>query len=161
MVEQSRSAVARGKLAPPEAVKYGIDCVLLTCFESDFIFWEPFFRPVGIRMRRAQTLEEADFLLTVTDGTVLLMDVVFLDGSWDDALTMLARFHPLVASLVIADKVDGTFVSDALNHGAFGVLWKPIELDKLRRSIRSASEASEERSLWRRDRSGIVVPLDR
>jgi DNA-binding NtrC family response regulator len=157
MVGESRPAVARNTLAAPETVKCGIDCVVLTCFDSDFGLWAPVFRPCGIRLHRAQTLETADFLLTVTDATVLLTDLVFLDGSWVDAIGMLARFHPLVASLVMAEAVDRPFVLDAINGSAFGVLWKPIQLGILSRSIRFANEAYEERALWRRNLASIAV----
>ncbi len=101
-----------------------------------------------IRLHRAETVEQADFLLTVTDGTVLLTDVAFLDGCWDDAIDMLAQFHPLVASLVIADEVDRQFVSEAPNRGACRVFWKPLEWGRVCRFIWTAHEATGERAIW-------------
>ena len=105
-----------------------------------------------IRMHRAETLEQADFLLTVTGGTVLLTDASFLDGFWDDAIDMLAHFHPLVASLVVADQVDRDFVSEAPNRGACGVLCKPLEWSQVCRFIRAAHEATGERMIWQHER---------
>jgi DNA-binding NtrC family response regulator len=99
-------------------------------------------------------LAEADFLVTVTGATVVLMDIVFPDGSWVDALTMLARFHPFVAPLIMADPIDVPFVSEALNFGVFQILWKPVALDKLLHCIRLASEASGERAIWQRNHAG-------
>ena len=157
MVEESRRIAEPHRPATPERVKCGIDCVVLTCFDSEFGFWAPVFRPCGIRMHRAQTLEKADFLLTVTEATVLLTDLVFLDGSWADAVAMLTTFHPIVASLVMAEAVDQPFVSDAINGRAFGVLWKPVQLGELDRSIRSASEACEERAVWHHNQASIAV----
>jgi DNA-binding NtrC family response regulator len=126
--------------------------VFLTCFDSDFHFFANVLLGSGIRMHRAETLEQADFLLTVTGGTVLLTDVSFLDGFWDEAVDMLAQFHPLVAFLVVADEVDRQFVSAAPNRGACGVLWKPLEWGRVCRFIRAAHEATEERMIWQRQR---------
>jgi DNA-binding NtrC family response regulator len=148
MAGQSQAVAAARWTEPAVATKSGIDCVFLTCFESDFQFLANVLPGSGIRMHRAETLEQADFLLTVTGGTVLLTDVSFLDGFWDEAADMLAQSHPLVAFLVIADEVDRQFVSGALHHGACGVLWKPLEWDQLRRFIRVAHEATEERTIW-------------
>jgi DNA-binding NtrC family response regulator len=127
--------------------RFGIDCVVLTCFKSDFGFYSNLYRNSGIRMRRAETIDQADFLLTVTNGTVLLTDVVFLDGSWRDAVEMVMHVHPLVASVVIADKVDKEYVSDALGCGAFAVLWKPLPLLQLHRLIEAADDAARERAV--------------
>jgi len=46
-------------------------------------------------MHRAETLDEADFLLTVTGATAFVSDVTFPDGTWRDALAMVAEVHPL------------------------------------------------------------------
>jgi len=52
-----------------------IECVFLTCLQSDFSFLSTVLYYSGIRMHRADTLEEADFLLTVTSSTVFLSDI--------------------------------------------------------------------------------------
>ena len=156
MPGQSRAAAPREWVEPRRATKSGIDCVFLTCFDSDFHFLANVLLGSEIRMHRAETLEQADFLLTVTGGTVLLTDVSFLDGFWDEAADMLAQFHPLVAFLVIADEVDRQFVSEAPNRGACGVLWKPLEWSRVCRSIRAAHEATEERIIWQRQRGDRI-----
>jgi len=51
-------------------------------------------------------MEEADFLLTTTSGTVLLSDVLFLDGEWRDSIRIAQGLHPMVVFLVWADPVD-------------------------------------------------------
>jgi hypothetical protein len=58
-----------------------------------------------------------------------------------------------VAPLIMADPIDVPFVSEALNLGAFQILWKPVALDKLLQGIRLASEASSERAIWQGDRA--------
>lgn len=143
MDETSRASPARS----------GIDCVVLTCVEPDAGFWANLFPSVGIRIHSAQSLSQADFLLTVTGATVLLTEIVFPDGCWYDAMRMLAGFHPFVAPLLLADPVDRPFVSEAFRYGAFQILWKPVAIDELRHCIRLASEASEERARWRRSDS--------
>jgi len=137
---------------------HAIDCVVLTCFEGDFRLWATLFRFGGIRMIRAETLEEADFLLTVTGATVMLVDIVFLDGTWKDALSMAARSHPHVPAVVVAEKIDEPFVADAVSCGALCVFWKPIHLDRLTRMIRLAHEISEERALWLRNLRELDLP---
>lgn len=126
----------------------GVDCVFLSCFDQNFRFFASMFGLEGIRLHRACTIEMADFLLLATRGTVLVTDTTCLDGSWEDALAMIRTFHPLVGTLICADVVDREFVTKAREHGAFDVLWRPIELERLRPSIRAAHEAASERRLW-------------
>jgi DNA-binding NtrC family response regulator len=106
----------------------------------------------GIRLHRAETVEQADFLLLATGATVLLSDTAFLDGSWESALAMVRDAHPLVAVLVCADAVDRDFVALAPKCGALGIHWKPLELARLREAIWGAHEVSLERMLWRAEK---------
>jgi DNA-binding NtrC family response regulator len=129
-----------------------VDCVLLTCFEHSALFFASMLGQGGIRLHRACTVEMADFLLLATSGTVLVLDTTFLDGSWEDALAMTSRLHPLVGALICADPVDGEFVAGAEEHGAFGVIWLPLELERLRSSIWTAHTAALERRLWLAER---------
>jgi len=124
----------------------GVHCVFLTCFTHDIEFFQRMLAYSEIRLHQAETLDEADFLLTVTASKVLLSDTVFLDGSWADALEMLSRFHPRSTFLVAADTVDSEFVRDAVNRGACAVLWKPLDWAHLTRWIRTVHEAALERN---------------
>jgi DNA-binding NtrC family response regulator len=125
--------------------RFGIDCVFLTCFQEEWRAIATLLQYGGIRSHRAETTEQADFLLTVTGGTVLLSDAMFLDGSWDLALDMCAQLHPCVSTFVIADPVDLEFVSKAPDHGACGTLWKPLSILKAQKLIQAADEAARER----------------
>jgi len=125
----------------------GIDCVFLTCFHSEFSFLALVLKYSGIRLHRADTLEEADFLLAVTGATAFLTDVAFLDGSWCDALRMLSSSHPLVPPMVVADPADTPFLSDIYTYGACGVLWKPFDTTCLIEVIRTAHQAARDRAL--------------
>ena len=124
-----------------------IECVFLTSFRSEFSFLATVLNYSGIKMRQAESVEEADFLLTVTGGTVFLSDATFAEGTWRDALEMAADVHPLVASSIVADPVDWQFVSDAFNCGACGVLWKPIDLNRVITAIRIADQAARDRAI--------------
>ena len=126
----------------------GVDCVFLSCFEHEVLFFASLLAQDGIRVHRADTVQAADFLLLATGGTTLIVDTTFLDGSWDDALEMIASVHPLVATLIRADPVDRELLARARDRGAFDVLWQPIELDRLRSGIRMAHEVTAERRLW-------------
>lgn len=138
--------------ADPESA----DCVFLTCFEFEFGFLSTLLRHSGVRLHLAGMLEQADFLLTVTGATVLLCDAVFLDGAWTDCVEMLAHFHPRVSLLVIAEKVDEQFVSDASARGACAVCWRPLGYSAMCYSIRSAREASTKRIRSQEDSAGML-----
>jgi DNA-binding NtrC family response regulator len=137
-------STAKGAMASNSS---GVDCVFLSCFEHNVLFVASILGQ-GIRVHHADTVEMADLLLLATGGTVLLADTTFLDGSWEDALAMAGSVHPLVSTLICADPVDREFIASAQERGAFDVLWRPIELDRLRASIWTAHEATVERSLW-------------
>ena len=122
-----------------------INCVVLTSFRSEFTFLRNVFGRTGIRMHHAESLDQADFLLTVTESTVLLSDVMFVDGFWQRALSVLGDSHPLVTMLIIADPVDRPFLRDLFKRGACGIVWKPFQFEEVRRLIRVVHEASKER----------------
>jgi DNA-binding NtrC family response regulator len=128
-----------------------INCVVMSSFRSEFTYLHNVFRPSGIRMHHAQSIDEADFLLTVTESTVLLADIVFADGSWQSALRLLRDQYPLVTMLVIADPIDQPFLRDLYGRGACGILWKPFDFQAARTMIRAVHEASKERRALREE----------
>jgi len=137
----------RGVTDSQERVAYcRLHCVFITCFRHDIEFFQRLLSYSEIRLHRAETLDEADFLLTVTGSKVLISDTVFLDGSWVDALEMLSCVHPRSSFVVTADPVDREFVGDAVDRGACAVLWKPLDFTQLMRLIRTVHEAALERS---------------
>jgi DNA-binding NtrC family response regulator len=149
MERQLATAVATSNAESAMALRSRrVDCVFLSCFDHNALFLASMLGQGGIRLHRACTVEMADFLLLTTQGTVLVLDTTFLDGSWEDALAMTAQLHPLVATLICADLVDRAYIASAQERGAFDVLWMPIELDRLRSSIWTAHEVTVERRLW-------------
>jgi DNA-binding NtrC family response regulator len=125
-----------------------IECVFLTSFRSESSSVATVFQYSGVRLHRADSLEEAGFLLTVTGATVFLADVTFLDGNWCDALAMAAQLHPGVTTLIVADPVDSSFLRDACDRGALGVLWRPFDFTRAFEMIRTARQAAEDRAIW-------------
>lgn len=125
-----------------------IECVFLTSFRSESSSMATVFQYSGVRLHRADSLEEADFLLTVTGAKVFLADVTFLDGNWRDALGMAAELHRRVTTLIVADPVDSSFLSDACDRGALGVLWRPFDFTRAFEMIHTARQAAEDRAMW-------------
>ena len=148
-----RAAATRQQLA--SADPESDDCIFLTCFNCEFNFLSTLLRHSGLRLRCAGTLEQADFLLTVTGATVVLCDAVFLDGCWSDCAEMLAHFHPHVSLLVLADELDEPFVRGAVDRGACAVSWKPLCFQELRGLIRVAREASVNRMILQAKEAGL------
>jgi DNA-binding NtrC family response regulator len=144
---EKQSAVS-GRLADPH-----INCVLLSSFRSEFTFLRNVFRLAGLRIHHAESLDQADFLLTVTGSTVLLSDMVFENGSWQSALRLLKDHHPMVPMLVVAEPVDGPYLQDVFDEGAFGIVWKPFEFEDVRRQVRTVHEAALERRAWQEETS--------
>jgi len=132
----------------PELQRGRMECVFLTCFRSEFSVLATTLHYSGVRVLRAGSLDEADFLLTVTGATALLSDVTFLDGDWRDAMRMLAQLHPLVPFLIVADPVDSPYLEDAYARGACGVLWKPFDFTLVIQMIRTVGQAARERAIW-------------
>lgn len=118
------------------------DCVFLTCFSFEFEFVAAVLRYSGVRFHRAETLEQADFLLIVTGARVLLCDAVFLDGCWVDCADMLRHVHPGVSLIVVAAEVDRPYVAGATTDHASQVFWKPLRVNELRQIVREVRQAA-------------------
>jgi DNA-binding NtrC family response regulator len=125
-----------------------IECVYLTCFRSEFSLLATVLQYSRIRMMRADSLDEADFMLTVTGAGTFLCDVTFADGTWRDALYMAAQTHHHTASLIVADPVDEPFLADAFTRGACAVLWKPFDFMQTIDRIRTLDQAAQDRVAW-------------
>ena len=139
----------------------GIDCVYLTSFGAEYSPLALISQYSGIRLRRAASLEEADFLLTVTEATTFVSDVTFPDGDWRDALAMAAALHPSAAALIAADPVDRAFLKGAEALWVCGIIWKPFDFIKAIDAIRTADQASRDRTAWLAETVGAGATLRR
>ncbi len=142
-MSHSAAVVTRREKAFMEAPDSRIECVFLTCFNSDFQVFAVLLRRSGIYLHCAETLERADFLMTATGATVLLSDPEFSDGTWHEAAKMLTSFHPRAALLVVAGDEDGELRTKALDRGAYGVLPKPLQMSALRDALQGAHLMSQ------------------
>jgi DNA-binding NtrC family response regulator len=136
-----------------------IEAVSLTCFRAEFSCLATVLQYSRIRLHRAETLEEADFLLTATGATVLLSDVLFLDGAWHEALRMAADTRPLTGCVVVTERADWPLAVDVYPFGGCGVLGKPVDPIEAIRLIRTVDQAARDRRfLWRQY---ALLPVDR
>jgi DNA-binding NtrC family response regulator len=143
MVKPQASDMPR-RTVPVEPAGSGIDCVFLTCFNSEFQVFATLLAHSGIRLHCADTLDRADFLLTVTGAKVLLSDSAFLDGTWYEAAGMVAAVHSSVTLVAVLDEPDKAFWADALEQGGYDLASKPLRLDKLHRAIQKAHQSAIE-----------------
>lgn len=133
-----RSPEAAERLDPDAPPDPGFDCVFLSSSEREFQTVTRLLEPAAIRVHHAALLEQADFLLTITDALVLLSDMAFLDGSWTDTRQMLAKLHPRVSLVLAVEEADEKFWIDVLEQGVYDLVLKPFSADELRRILENA-----------------------
>jgi DNA-binding NtrC family response regulator len=121
---------------------HDIHCVFLTCLEYEFRVMAGLLFSAGIWMHRAETLDEADFLLTVTEATALLSDTIFLDGTWEDAASMVTNVHPSAAFVIMTTRADRSFWAAARSRGAYDLLERPYWFGEVRRAIQGADASA-------------------
>ena len=123
----------------------GIDCVFLTCFESELEVYTTLLRPSGIRIHTADTLERAEFLLIVTGATVVLSDALFLDGTWEEAANLVERLHPYLGLVVALPAEAGVARAEVSRAGLRVVIEKPFGMGTLRAAIQAAHNSALKR----------------
>ncbi len=122
---------------PAELSAFAVDSVFLTCFEYDFEVYAGLLATIGVRVRRAATLDDADFLLAVTDASILLCDAAFPGGTWDLAAGMLAAVHPGVRLIVVANEMDRRFWATELERVRPPVISRPLRWHELRGAMQA------------------------
>lgn len=127
-----------------------IHCVYLTPLVWEFAAITGILRFSSIRAIRADTLDEADFVLTVTGADVLLCDITFIDGTWRDALR-LTQVHPNLELLLVADPVDAPSLGDTRPMGIGEIVWKPVEPERAVSAIRRSANAALQHAIERRE----------
>lgn len=146
--EVSSEAKARGGARPP------IKCVFLTSRESEFRAAAAILSSTRIFLHHAATLEQAEFQLARTRARVLLTELKFPDGSWEDAVDMLLYSYPQAALVLAAPDPDDTLWIHALERGAFDLVAKPFRAEELRRILENADAHSRMSTPGRAPRSG-------
>jgi DNA-binding NtrC family response regulator len=115
-----------------------IQCVYLTPTEHEFRVAARLLSGSAISMHHAATLEQADFQLARTRAKVLLTELHFPEGVWEDALEMLSESFPQVALVLAASDADEHLWIRALERGAFDLVMKPFRAEDLQRILENA-----------------------
>lgn len=125
--------------------QFGIHCVYLTCFAEAAEVWAVLLRSSGVFIHFADTLEKAEFLLIVTNATVLLSDALFLDATWLDAASMVENIFPGVALVLVLEEGDYRARQHASENYAGQYILKPLRITTLHRGIEAGHKLAMER----------------
>jgi hypothetical protein len=116
----------------PYVPSYRFPCVYLTAYSEAAQVASTLAAAVQIRIHRANTLDNAKAQLQTTKARVILADVTFAGGGWEDAVRMAACL-PLRAALVLVSPfLDHRLWIDALEGGAYDLILEPFRADELR-----------------------------
>lgn len=93
---------------------------------------------VQIHVYRSTTLDGAEARLRVTNSRVLLTDISFERGGWEDALRMAARLPRRPVVVLVSRLADERLWIDALERGAYDLILEPFQADEMRRILENA-----------------------
>ncbi len=93
---------------------------------------------VQIHIHRSTTLDHAEARLRATKSQVLLTDIAFERGGWEDALRMVARLPLRTAVVLVSRLADERLWIDALERGAYDLILEPFQADEMRRILGNA-----------------------
>jgi len=141
--------------------QFGINCVYLTCFAEAAEVWAVLLRSSGIRIHFADTLEKVEFLLIVTNATVLLSDALFLDGAWSDAASMVEHIFPGVQLVLVLDGNDYRARQDASENYAGDFIYKPLRITALHHGIEAGHKLAMERHSAAANVPSVTGPIFR
>lgn len=94
--------------------------------------------PANIRLCRAVTLREARLLLRILPARVLLVDTIFDDGQWKDALEQVQREQLPVCVVVATAAYESDLWAAILRAGGFDVVLKPFSRLTLVHAVQDA-----------------------
>lgn len=111
---------------------YELSCIYLTSCSQAAKRASTLAATAQIRIHHANSLDNAKALLQATKARIILADVTFEKGSWEDAVRM-ASLLPLRVTLVLVSRfVDQRLWIDALEGGAYDLILEPFHADELR-----------------------------
>lgn len=85
-----------------------------------------------IQFHRANTLDSAKARLQATRARIMLTDVTFERGGWEDAMRMAASLPLRTAVVLVSPLADQRLWIDALEGGAYDLILEPFHADELR-----------------------------
>lgn len=116
----------------------GFSCVYLTAAFCAAEIAGTLLKFAQIRIHPCANLDDAKTRLQAAKSRILLTDVWFGTGGWEDALRMAVSL-PLRTVVVVASHLaDRRLWLDALDRGAYDLLLKPFEADEMRRILENA-----------------------
>ncbi|WP_396587314.1 sigma-54-dependent transcriptional regulator [Bermanella sp. R86510] len=101
---------------------------------------------MGLEATTAKTLAEAKQALNDQEFVLCLTDMRLPDGSGMDLIKYMQKHFPKLPIVMITAYGSMDVAIEAMKHGAFDFLSKPVELDKLRSIIESAISLDEQSS---------------
>jgi DNA-binding NtrC family response regulator len=123
----------------PEHLKsVRFSCVYLTASFRALEIAPTLLDSAQIRIHLSTTLEEAEGRLQATRSQILLTDVTFERGSWEDAIRMAARVPLRTVVVLAAHTADERLWLDALERGAYDLISKPFRAEEMRRILENA-----------------------
>jgi DNA-binding NtrC family response regulator len=127
--------------------------VFLGCSGEDYQVAARYLEAAHVRLRRADSLEQADLLLADGESLVLLTEAAFPGGTWQDALALKRTRHPEVTLVVTAEHADERLWLDVLDQGAYDLIFKPFVADELLRILANADACARLRAAAGKARS--------
>ena len=116
----------------------GFSCVYLTSSTRVAETASALVESVRIDIHRSTTLDDAEARLQATKSRVLLTDISFERGGWEDALRMAASLPLRTAVVLVSCLADERLWIDALERGAYDLILEPFQADEMRRILGNA-----------------------
>jgi DNA-binding NtrC family response regulator len=120
-----------------------IDCIFLTPWMRTAEEVARLLKNTEIHIHHAATLKQAKSMLLQTGARVLLSEVVFADGNWEDATKMIGEFELAVSVVVVTGRVDERFWITVLERGAYDLIPRPFSSSELLRIVENAHAHAE------------------
>jgi DNA-binding NtrC family response regulator len=117
------------------------ECVFLAGCAEESQAVSRLLEPACVTVHHAATLGDAKSLLQETGSEVLLTELTFDGGTWEDARTMLAQTRPRAVLVVTVEQAqaDERLWIDALERGAYDLILQPFVAEELQRILDNAN----------------------
>jgi DNA-binding NarL/FixJ family response regulator len=122
----------------PNIPSYRFSCVYLTSSSRAAALVSTLVASAQIQIHSANTLDNAKARLQATQARVMLTDVTFERGSWEDAVRMAARLPFRAALVLVSPFADQRLWIDALECGAYDLILEPFHAEELSWILESA-----------------------
>ena len=115
----------------PNIPSYRFSCVYLTSCSRAAALVSTLVASAQIQIHSANTLSCAKARLQTTEARVILTDVTFERGGWQDAVRMAARLSFRTALVLVSPFADQRLWIDALEYGAYDLILEPFHAEEL------------------------------